>query len=112
MDAGKVISHPASAAKVITDIALLDWITSVTITHMRPNHRNDISLYAARSKLALSVSTLSFINHIPINKSQNQTNNFPIRWTFSLLPPNNSIIPPIAMIGNAKADILNSPNHK
>lgn len=112
IDAGKVISPPASAAKVMTDIAELDCITSVTTTHIKPNHRRDMSLYAARSKLSLSVSTLSFINHIPMKSNPNHTSNFPIRFTFSLLPPNNIINHPTAMIGKANDEILNSPNHR
>gem|GEM_PF-5313792 len=112
IDAGKVIILDANAAKVITLIAELDWIISVTMTHIRPNPQRDISLYAARSKLAFSASTLSFIKPIPINSKPNQTNNFPIHLSFSFLFPSNIMIPPTQMIGRAKADILNSQNHK
>lgn len=41
-EAGKLIIPLARAVKVRTLVVLLDCITSVTMTHKRPNHHNDI----------------------------------------------------------------------
>jgi hypothetical protein len=112
IEAGKVIMFDARAAKVITLIALLDCITKVTITPIRPKPQRDMSLYAARSKLALSASTLSFINPIPMNNNPNHTSNLPIHLSFSLLLHSKMQIHPTPIIGRANEEILKAPNHR
>ncbi len=110
IDAGNQIIHDHKAAKVITLIAELDWIIKVTTAHISQKPRKDMSLYWARSKLALIASTLSFINPIQMKRSQNHTSNFPIHILFSLLPAVSIRIHHSAIIGSANEAILNSQN--
>ncbi len=99
IDAGKVIIHDHNAANVITLMALLDWIITVTTVPSNQNHQSDISLYASRSKLALIASTLSFIKEIQMKSNPNHTRSFPRRTSFSLFHQNTRSIHPIAIIG-------------
>lgn len=109
IDAGKVISPQSNAARAIIPKAPLDCIITVTTIHNIPNHHKLISLYCVRSNVSLMTATLSFIQSNPTNKSQNQTSNLAARNRFSFL---RKIIPnhQIAIRGNARSDILNSPN--
>lgn len=61
-----------------------------------------------REKLAFKASTLSFMKSKPRKRSQNQTSNLAAKIQ-RLCLAKIKMMPPIAIIGNAKADIEKSP---
>ena len=109
IEAGNQIIFEFKAASVKTQTALLDCNMIVIIIHITKYIGRLRSANAVKSKLCCSISTLSFIKSNPRNSNPNPMNSF-ARLLHFLSLANMIISPPIVIIGNAKAEILNAPN--
>lgn len=109
IEAGKLMSHPSSAASAIIHSAPLDWITTVAITHRSPNHRRLRFAYWVKSNDALMASTLSFMKSSQRKRSQNQRRSF-AHWIYLSFFRKINETHQIPIMGSANAEILNCPN--
>ncbi len=107
--AGKLIIPPSNAANVNMLTAPLELIIIVRINHRSPNHHRLKCLNCSIQNCPWRASTLPFIKSNHKNNNQNHTIIFATCCRFSDFR-NIKLIPPTAIIGKAKADILNSPN--
>lgn len=95
----------------MTPTAPLDCTSAVIIIPIIPNIHKFISLYCPKSNTLAITSILSFKKSIHKKNNPKPINSF-AQYHRYLLLVTSIITQPIAIKGRAKADILNSPNHK